>query len=357
MTTINTIEEWNTIFRNEVVADGDYFLGSNIDFMEQPNVPRFIGYFNGGGFTLSFSSNHEGFMKLEGGMVENVNVVNNGGILLEGALFKTSGLSLIEKPCIVCNCKFVGNLEQDFTGGLFGDIGNEYESLRILKCSLVGDILADNCGAIASKIQTNINIVDFTLVGHILGNNNGGLIGANSKGDILLERCKHLGNVIGDNCGGFVGEKFRGDIQITNCSTEGEIWGKNSSGILGKQANGTIYILKCSSIILLKGENTTGMVGCYANGKIIAEEAIISGNIDSNDSSGLIGNNLKGEITIINCKYKGIINATNSQGFIGSHCSESGKIQVIDCKSEADILGNNSSGMLGNECAIRKGVF
>ena len=204
----------------------------------------------------------------------------------------------------------IGGSKTAFTGKFSGN-GHTISNVEIKKSTenLVG-LFGRNGGLIADLHVENANVVGYSYVGGICGDNNDTISG-----------CTVSGNVRGDSyVGGICGRNYG---TISRCAFSGEV--KANLDVGGICGGNLLTIKNCYSIGKVSGNTMVGGVcgltsgesstidGCYSAGKI-------TGNLNS-AFGGIAGQNNNGETKITNCYYDN--NASNNSAIGASDGSSS----------------------------------
>ena len=273
------------------------------------NTNRFIGIFDGKGFTIS-------------NLYINRPSQNNVGLFgyANNATIKNIGL------------KDVDITGRNSTGGLVGynggTISNSYATGSVNGNSEVGGLVGYNDGTISNSYATGSVNGDYSI---------GGLVGFNFDG--IISNSYATGSVVGtDFLGGFIGSNYG---TITNSYATGNVNGDSDvGGLVGYNRYGTItnsYATGSVTGTIKVG----GLMGINDYGTITNSYA--TGTANGNDNvGGLVGLNYDGTIT--NSYASGTANGnTNVGGLVGLNIFGGGTIS----NSFYDKTKNPNSNVLG----------
>lgn len=328
------------------------------------NGSGFEGIFNGNGKTIRnlYINNEEKtsisglFGGITGATIKDLGVLGKiycnsssvGGII-------GSGTAQSGKEINIDNCFFNGTIENINTGGNTGGIGGYLTNatININKCYCIGSIKGNNsdggsCGtggivansnrAIIKNCYNESNIIGYSRVGGLVGNNGNEIYDSYNKGEIkggqyvggivgytakVVERCYNTGKIMttGNYAGGIAGAIYAGGNQkIYQCYNTGRIEGKsNIGGILGRIYSApSLMIEQCYNTAIVVGTDfTAGIVGCIAgsNSKILNCYNI--GEIQGNTIAGIAmaDGNIK-TAKVVSCYNTANLSATTKYGVL-----------------------------------------
>lgn len=253
------------------------------------------------------------------------------------------------------NCFSFGNITGQYAGGICSLTGNNL--LKIENSRTYGEISGTGAGGFIGSLNlsnTDIIIENSYSKGIIQSDGSGGLIGSNigdNNNSIKILRCHTTGNIIGIGCGGMLGSEVVCNSVISECYSTGIISGEGSGGIVGSKAN-KLEIKNCYTTGEIIGTNAGGVIGeqCSTiSPSLIVQSCYTSGNIIAENGGGLMGSKCGASnilsMFLFDCFTTGDIVGQSSGGLLGS---ETRDINIFFCYSNGNIIGTNSGGLIGN---------
>ncbi|MHC4112769.1 MAG: GLUG motif-containing protein [Planctomycetota bacterium] len=316
---IYTAEELNVIGLLTCVLDKHFKLMANLDLSQYTGIEfniivRFSGTFDGNGHTISnftYTSTGTDYIGLFGKVT---GVIKN--------------LGLIDPNLDVGTGWYVGSLVGRLDNGT---INNCYIEGGIVSGeTLVGGLVGHNNGTITNCSATG-SISGYERVG--------GLVGDNYEGTII-NNCYSTGSVSGDRyVGGLVGDS---EGAITNSYSTGSVSGyERVGGLVGEHGSGSDDIITTSYATgsVTGNDSIGGLVGCnygtistsYSTGSVAGDRYV----------GGLVGEN---DCTITNSYSTGSV---SGDYYVGGLVGENSSDGIItNCYSKGSVTGNYSVGGL-----------
>ena len=370
----NTFEGKTVMLMNDIDLAGDENdkstwwkpIGFNISFdpnSEYINKETFSGVFEGNNHVIEgiYNKTEEGmesigfFSCVNNATIKNLTVSGNivlGANIGEDTNLMAGGLIGVSYGNnVILNCINKVNvtklsLGRDVAGfvGAIGEVGGEESNLTIKNCINYGNITgSNNCGGIVGAITKGNLIIENTCnkgnITNYLGSYVGGLISRdNSEGtcSVMISNSYNDGVIKGKgDTGGLIG-RFYGNVNISNSYNNGEIYNDQRTkyscigGIIGR-------VIQLSS-------NCT-IVNSYNNSNIIIEEGDYGTYV-----GGLIGETRAINTNILNSYNLGnISNGTYVSGICGAVYSPSNPSTVINinnCYNVGSVSGVNTRGIM-----------
>lgn len=133
-----------------------------------------------------------------------------------------------QKNAIITKCTVYADIHSG-GGGIVGGLCSDFS---VKDCFVIGNI-HDNAGGIVGSYCDNFQIENCYTQGEIFMNS-GGILGSNCGNSInnKILSCYTIGNILGENAGGIVGANSN-TLLIEDVYTTGQINGRNASGIIG----------------------------------------------------------------------------------------------------------------------------